>query len=141
MDAEEGLERFVAAQEGVYQEALAELRRGRKESHWMWFIFPQVAGLGSTAMSQHYAIRSRDEARRYLTHKLLGGRLVECTAAVLDHADSSAERIFGQVDAMKFRSSMTLFHAAGGGAEPVFTQALAAFYSGDPDPRTLALLG
>jgi len=140
MEQSEGLERFVAAQDGVYQEAFAELLRGRKESHWMWFIFPQVAGLGTTPMSQRYAIRSADEARRYLAHSLLGTRLITCTAAVLEHRENSAEEIFGTVDAMKFRSSMTLFDAAGHGSEPIFGEALAAFYDGARDARTLALL-
>jgi len=127
MERDEGLERFVDAQEGVYQQAVAELLRGRKESHWMWFIFPQVAGLGSTPMSQRYAIRSADEARRYLAHSLLGTRLLTCTAAVLEHRDRSAEEILGSVDAMKFRSSMTLFDAASHGIEPIFAEALAVF--------------
>jgi len=136
----EGLERFVAAQERSYAQALAELRRGRKESHWMWFIFPQIAGLGTTEMSRLYAIRSRDEAARYLAHPLLGSRLVECAAAVLGHADRAAERIFGGIDEMKFRSSMTLFAAVAGEGQPIFAQAIAAFYGGEPDGNTLALL-
>jgi len=140
MEQSEGLERFVAAQNGVYQEAFAELLRGRKESHWMWFIFPQIAGLGTTAMSQRFAIRSADEARRYLAHSLLGTRLLTCTAAVLEHRDRSAKEILGTVDAMKFRSSMTLFDGASNRIEPIFAEALAVFYDGAPDERTLALL-
>jgi uncharacterized protein (DUF1810 family) len=137
------LQRFIAAQDGVYQLALAELIRGRKESHWMWFIFPQLAGLGRSAMAQHYAIRSLGEARGYLAHPLLGPRLAECVDAVLVHRQRSAEQIFGAVDAMKFRSSMTLFDAAGGearGGEARFGAALDAFFGGLKDPATLHLL-
>jgi len=104
----------------------------------MWFIFPQIAGLGTTEMSRLYAIRSRDEAARYLAHPLLGSRLVECAAAVLGHADRAAERIFGGIDEMKFRSSMTLFAAVAGEGQPIFAQAIAAFYGGEPDGNTLA---
>lgn len=134
-----GLERFVAAQEGVYETALAELAAGEKRSHWMWFVFPQLAGLGHSAMAQHYAIGSLAEARDYLGHPLLGQRLRACTGAMLGHADRAAEAILGGVDALKFRSSMTLFDAV----EPngCFARALDAFYDGKRDPRTLALLG
>jgi uncharacterized protein (DUF1810 family) len=105
------LERFVQAQElgGVYEEALAELRAGRKRSHWMWFVFPQIAGLGRSPISQRYAIASADEARAYLRHSLLGSRLGECADAVLGAGAPSAEAIFGPIDALKLRSSMTLF--------------------------------
>lgn len=133
------LARFIAAQDGVYQAALAELRRGRKESHWMWFIFPQIAGLGRSAMAQHYAIRSIQEARDYLADAILGGRLAECTDAVLEHAAAGdVAGIFGTVDAAKFRSSMTLFEAAGGG--PRYREAIVAFFGGVPDEATLRLL-
>lgn len=134
-----GLERFVAAQEGVYETALAELASGEKRSHWMWFVYPQLAGLGHSAMAQHYAIGSLAEARDYLGHPLLGPRLRACTDAMLRHADRPAEAILGGVDALKFRSSMTLFDAV----EPdgPFAHALDAFYDGERDPRTLALLG
>jgi len=134
----QGLERFVAAQEGIYAQALAELQRGRKESHWMWFMFPQVAGLGHSAMSHFYAIESLSEARDYLAHGILGPRLAECTDAVLGHAGEPAERIFGVVDAAKFRSSMTLFEAAGGGDR--YARALDWFCSGERDAATLGLL-
>jgi uncharacterized protein (DUF1810 family) len=133
------LSRFVAAQAPVYEQALAELRRGRKESHWMWFVFPQLAGLGRSPTALFYAIPSLDEARLYLAHDLLGPRLVECTRIVLGHRGASAEAIFGAVDAMKLRSSMTLFEAAGG-QEP-FAEALHLFFGGVRDPATLALLG
>jgi uncharacterized protein (DUF1810 family) len=133
------LERFLAAQAPVYDQALAELRAGRKESHWMWFIFPQLAGLGRSATARFFAIVSADEARAYLAHPLLGGRLAECVEATLGHGDRSADAIFGSVDAMKFRSSLTLFEAAA--AEPqLFASALDLFYSGSRDPGTLKLL-
>jgi uncharacterized protein (DUF1810 family) len=137
---EEGLERFVAAQAQVYPQALAELRHGRKQSHWMWFIFPQIAGLGHSAMSRHYAIRSGEEARLYLAHELLGARLIEATDAVLAHRATPAETIFGAVDALKFRSSMTLFEAVAP-FEPRFRAALEGFYGGERDAATLRLLG
>ncbi|HEY0115364.1 MAG TPA: DUF1810 domain-containing protein [Allosphingosinicella sp.] len=132
------LDRFVAAQADVYGAALAELRRGRKESHWMWFVFPQIVGLGHSAMSHHYAIRSLGEASAYLAHPVLGPRLAECTDTVLGHDGTSAEWIFGAVDAAKFRSSMTLFEAAG--AAPRFALALDAFFGGERDQPTLRLL-
>lgn len=134
------LTRFVVAQAPIYENALAELIAGRKRSHWMWFIFPQLAGLGRSATAQHYGLHSRDEAAAYLAHSLLGPRLTECTAAMLRHAATPAERILGEVDAMKFRSSMTLFDAAAGADVPVFAEALAVFYDGKRDPRTLELL-
>jgi uncharacterized protein (DUF1810 family) len=140
MDDPYDLARFVAAQEPVYAQALGELRRGRKQSHWMWFVFPQLAGLGLSATSRHFAIRSLDEARFYLDHPLLGSRLRQCTDAVLVHAGKQAERIFGGIDAAKFRSSMTLF-AAASDAEARFTAALQAFFAGEHDPATLRLLG
>lgn len=132
-------DRFVTAQEGIYAEALAELKAGRKTSHWIWFVFPQIAGLGTSQTSVRYALRSADEARLYLAHPLLGPRLRECTAAMLAHRGRRAEEILGGVDALKFRSSMTLFESV---AEPgsIFGQALDAFYDGARDPRTLELL-
>ena len=133
------LERFVAAQEGVYAQALAELRRGRKESHWMWFVFPQLAGLGRSETARFYAIASAAEARAYLAHPLLGPRLVECAGAMLAHRGRSAEAILGVVDAMKLKSSMTLFEAVATDAEP-FAAVLDAFFGGERDPATLALL-
>jgi uncharacterized protein (DUF1810 family) len=136
-----GLERFVEAQAPVYPTALAELRNGRKQSHWMWFVFPQIAGIGSSATARHYAIQSRAEAKDYSAHPLLGARLVECTEAVLAHSNVPPQAIFGSVDAMKFRSSMTLFDAVTGKSGSRFAQALAAFFGGEPDPATLRLLG
>ena len=133
------LGRFVAAQAHVYAQALAELRRGRKESHWMWFVFPQVAGLGRSAMARRYAIASLDEARAYLSHPLLGPRLRECTEAVLAHRGRDPAALFGPVDAMKFRSSMTLFEAVAENGAP-FAEALEAFYGGKRDSATLERL-
>ena len=138
------LERFVAAQDaaGIYQRALAELRAGRKTSHWMWFVFPQVAGLGLSHMAQRYAISGLAEARAYLAHPVLGPRLRECARVVAETEGRTAERIFGPVDAMKLRSSMTLFDAA----EPpeagqnVFRAVLAKYFDGEPDQATLARL-
>jgi uncharacterized protein (DUF1810 family) len=134
------LERFVTAQDagGTYQRALAELRAGRKASHWMWFIFPQVAGLGLSAMAQRYAISGLPEARAYLGHPVLGPRLRECTEAVAA-VDSTADRILGPVDAMKLRSCMTLF-AAAGPEEPGFAEVLTRYFDGQPDQATLARL-
>ena len=107
------LQRFLDAQHPLYDNVIAELCDGRKRTHWIWFIFPQVEGLGLSWMSQHYAIHSRAEAVAYLTHALLGARLVECTESVLQHADKSAHDIFGSPDDLKFHSSMTLFDAVG----------------------------
>jgi uncharacterized protein (DUF1810 family) len=134
------LERFVEAQDGVHTRALAELRAGRKTSHWMWFVFPQVAGLGSSPISQHYAIGSLGEARAYLEHPVLGPRLVECARAVASHPDRTAREIMGSPDDAKLRSSMTLF-ALAADSEPVFQQVLDTFFAGERDPRTVDLLG
>ena len=141
--AELKLDRFVEAQAPVYSQALAELRSGRKASHWMWFVFPQLAGLGRSAIARYYGISSAAEARSYLDHQLLGPRLVECTRTVLAHRDRQAEAIFGPIDAMKFRSSMTLFEAAGtvAGDREAFALALQHFYGGRRDEATLRLLG
>lgn len=133
------LARFVAAQDGVYERALDELRRGRKESHWMWFVFPQIAGLGHSAMAQHYAIGSLDEARAYWAHPLLGPRLRACIEALLLHRGKSALEILGSPDDLKLRSSLTLFDLAVPG-EPLFPQALAAFHGGRRDDATVALV-
>jgi uncharacterized protein (DUF1810 family) len=135
----EDLVRFTIAQRDVYPRVLAELHAGAKRSHWMWFIFPQIAGLGRSHMAQLYAIRDLDEARAYLAHPVLGARLRECVAAVLAHAGTrTAEAIFGGIDSIKLRSSMTLFEAAGGG-DP-FAGVLDAFFAGARDPETLHLL-
>ncbi len=136
----QGLERFVAAQDPVWPQVLDELAAGAKRSHWMWFVFPQIAGLGHSPMSMRYALESRAEAVAYLAHPVLGPRLAEATDLMLAHAGEPAAAILGGVDAVKFRSSMTLFNAAAP-QEPRFERALAAFFGGDPDPRTLALLG
>jgi uncharacterized protein (DUF1810 family) len=134
------LERFVTAQATAYDGALAELRRGRKTGHWIWFVFPQAAGLGRSAMSQHYALGSLAEARAYLAHPVLGPRLHDCADALLAHAGQPAERILGSIDAVKVRSSMTLFHRADP-EDPVFGSVLDAFYGGVPDPATDRVLG
>jgi len=133
------LERFVDAQEGVYERVLRELHAGRKESHWMWFIFPQIAGLGHSPTSVFYAIASLDEARAYLAHPLLGSRLTECVSAVLAMEGSSARRIFGAIDEMKLRSSLTLF-ARAAPDKPLFAECLQKFFGGEPDPATLERL-
>ena len=138
----EELERFVSAQNSgaTYARALAELRAGRKTSHWMWFVFPQLAGLGRSAMARAYAIASLQQAQAYLAHDTLGPRLLECTEAVLVHQDRSAEAIFGGIDAMKLRSSMTLFARADQDQDR-FRTVLDRFYDGEPDPQTGRLLG
>ncbi|GAC1323141.1 MAG: DUF1810 domain-containing protein [Chloroflexota bacterium] len=135
------LQRFVDAQtaNGIYEQALAEVRLGRKVSHWMWFVFPQVAGLGSSAMSQRYAIGSLDEARAYLHHPVLGPRLIESSKAAADAHAASAEQIFGRVDARKLQSSMTLFVRANA-AERVFQRFLDRYFNGCADPATDAAL-
>ncbi len=135
------LQRFVEAQDraGTYGRALAELRAGRKTSHWMWFVFPQLVGLGSSPMSQTYAIRSLDEAAAYLEHPVLGPRLRECTQALTEQSGRAAHEILGDVDAIKLRSSMTLFTRAAAG-EPLFRQVLEQYYQGNPDEATERLL-
>ena len=134
------LERFVAAQDGVYDGALAELRAGRKTGHWIWFVFPQVAGLGRSEMSRIYAIGSLAEARAYLAHPVLGPRLRECVAALLATHGRSADEMLGSIDAVKLRSSMTLFLRADPD-EPAFRAVLDRFYDGRPDAATDAILG
>jgi uncharacterized protein (DUF1810 family) len=133
------LDRFVNAQALVYAGVLAELRRGRKQSHWMWFIFPQFAGLGHSAMAQRFAVRSREEAVAYLGHCVLGPRLRECTALVNAVEGGTIHDILGSPDDLKFHSSMTLFAAVS--CEPEFTEAITKFHGGTPDRKTLALLG
>ena len=134
------LERFAAAQGGVYEDVVLELGEGRKSSHWMWFVFPQVAGLGMSPTSQRYAIRSLDEARAYLAHPILGARLRECTRLVLAAPPTaSAESIFGGIDSRKLRSSMTLFLRAAPD-EPLWQQVLDRYFDGSPDARTDELL-
>jgi uncharacterized protein (DUF1810 family) len=140
MDDRHNLARFVRAQAGIHEQALAELRAGRKRSHWMWFVFPQLAGLGVSAISRYYAIQSREEAQAYFEHPLLGSRLVECTAAVLLHAGTPLHQILGMVDAVKFASSMTLFEAIAGTRQPMFGQALDTFREGERALGTLSRL-
>jgi uncharacterized protein (DUF1810 family) len=133
------LRRFVEAQDSMFEGALAELRSGAKRGHWMWFIFPQLSGLGRSPTAQHYAIASIDEARAYLRHPLLGPRLHGAVEALLPWAGRrSAEQILGPIDAVKLKSSLTLFDRAERGA--IFERALAALYDGAPDQQTLALL-
>lgn len=133
------LERFVEAQHGVYAGVLDELRRRHKTGHWIWFIFPQIAGLGSSEMSQRYAIASLDEARAYLAHPVLGARLRECVGIVLESKERTATEIFGPLDAMKVRSCMTLFQRAAPD-EPAFGQVLDRFYGSVADESTNARL-
>jgi uncharacterized protein (DUF1810 family) len=164
MDDPYNLARFISAQQGVYARVLAELAAGRKQSHWMWFIFPQLQGLGSSATARHYAIASLAEARAYLAHPLLGARLRECTAIVNALEGKTARAVLGHPDELKFRSCMTLFaHAAGasaerasaqgpsagdavdaaggpGSAEQPFVTALRKYFAGEEDPLTRDLL-
>jgi len=136
------LERFVSAQDegGTYQRALAELRAGRKRSHWMWFVFPQLAGLGSSPTARRYAIGSLEEARAYLAHPVLGARLRESARALSELArPAPAQEVLGPVDALKLRSSMTLFSRADPG-EPLFAEVLGRYFGGAADPRTEELL-
>ncbi|PIT00498.1 calpastatin [Bradyrhizobium nitroreducens] len=132
------LERFVRAQNPVYRDVQGELVRGRKQSHWMWFVFPQIAGLGFSAMSQRYAIGSRAEARAYLAHPVLGARLIECTSLVLAIQGRSINAILGTPDDAKFQSSMTLFGAVSD--QPVFGEALDRYFAGERDAATLEIL-
>jgi uncharacterized protein (DUF1810 family) len=134
------LSRFVEAQAPVFESALRELRDGAKRTHWMWFVFPQLRGLGHSATAHRYGIADLDEARAYLAHPLLGARLAECTQAMLAHAGTPARAILGTPDDLKFVSCMTLFDAAGGSNE-LFERALQAFNGGNRDAATLRLLG
>ena len=133
------LERFLAAQEPHLEDVLAELAAGRKTTHWMWFVFPQMKGLGSSPMANHYGIASRAEAEAYLRHPVLGPRLIDCTKLVNSVNGRSAQEIFGGIDALKFRSSMTLFADVTPG-QSVFAEALEKYFAGEPDQRTLDLL-
>lgn len=137
------LDRFVTAQDqgGTYDDALAQLRRGRKTSHWMWFVFPQVAGLGHSAMAQRYAVRDLDEARAYAAHPVLGPRLAQCCDALLALPDDDPVEVLGGIDAVKLRSSLTLFlHATDDGDAARVAGVLAKFYDGQEDEATLARL-
>lgn len=132
------LTRFVDAQKGVYDSVVQELRNGMKRGHWMWYIFPQIAGLGMTATSQMYAIESIDEAKAYYAHPILGSRLQECTQLVTNVKGRTAKEIFGYIDNLKFRSCMTLFGCASG--EGVFRDALDKYFDGEADQLTLDIL-
>jgi uncharacterized protein (DUF1810 family) len=133
------LERFVQAQAPIYEQALAELRAGRKQSHWMWFIFPQIQGLGQSAMSRSFAIQSLEEAQDYLAHPLLGRRLRECFEATMEVGDKSASEIFGSPDDLKFRSCLTLF-AQAAPKDALFDGLLEKYFRGDRDEVTLEIL-
>ena len=134
------LQRFIDAQDPLYEEVLAELTAGQKTSHWMWFVFPQHKELGRSAMAQHYGIASKEEAQAYWQHPVLGARLRECVELVLAVKDKTAFQIFGSPDDLKFRSSLTLFSQAEP-AEPLFKRALAKYFGGIGDSRTLELVG
>jgi uncharacterized protein (DUF1810 family) len=138
----DGLERFVSAQNqaDTFATAVRELRAGRKRSHWMWFVFPQIAGLGRSPTSQRYAISSLEEARAYLAHPVLGPRLIECAGVLCELEGRTAEQIFGAIDAIKLRSSMTLF-AHADPANPVFGRVLDMYFGGVADDATERLLG
>jgi len=142
MDNRYELTRFVAAQEPLFERVRAELTAGRKQSHWMWFVFPQLQGLGSSATARRYALACIEEARAYLAHPLLGARLRECTRLVNRIESRTVEEIFGYPDHLKFRSCMTLFACAAGeaGDAPLFREALCKYFAGEEDPLTLRLL-
>jgi uncharacterized protein (DUF1810 family) len=137
------LERFTRGQEGIFERALGELKGGQKRSHWMWFIFPQITGLGQSSTSRYYAIRSLEEAKRYLSHPVLGKRLRECGEALLGVEGRSVSQIFGYPDDLKLKSSMTLFaraSAESGGSTSVFDRVLDKYFGGECDRKTLEIL-
>jgi len=134
------LSRFIEAQDGIYSDVLDELGRGRKTGHWIWYIFPQIAGLGFSGMSRRYSIASLDEAKAYAEHPLLGQRLIECVELVMAVEGQSAEQIFGHLDALKFRSCLTLFAAADDDNQ-IYQKALNKYFDGSPDPLTIQALG
>jgi uncharacterized protein (DUF1810 family) len=134
------LDRFVQAQEHSYSQALLELRQGSKRSHWIWYVLPQLRGLGRSAMASEFGLRDREEAQAYIDHPISGPRLVECVTTILTHRGLGARRVLGDVDALKFRSCLTLF-AEVAPQHGCFRQALAVFYGGQPDEMTLQLLG
>ena len=138
-DLDYDLHRFIEAQNGIYKQALAELEAGRKRSHWMWFIFPQIAGLGTSSMAEKYAIRSAEEASAYLADPILGSRLLRCVEAILSVNTRSAHDIMGSPDDLKLRSSMTLFAAVSDHGSP-FHKAIDHFYHGKFDERTISIL-
>ena len=131
-----GLERFLDAQAPAYDEVVNELRQGKKQTHWMWFIFPQLASMGRSAMARHFGLSDLDEARAYLNHPVLGERLRACCELALKHAELTAQEMLGSIDAIKLRSCATLFLQASGG-EVLFQTVLNTFYDGIPDPMTL----
>ena len=139
MTTNANLNRFLDAQDGDYARALAEIKRGRKQSHWMWYIFPQLAGLGFSETARFYSINDLAEARAYLQHPILGPRLIEISTALLHHQGKTANQILGSPDDLKLRSSMTLFGLVEN-ADPVFQAVLAHYFDGAPDPKTLALV-
>ena len=138
-DVDYDLHRFIEAQNGIYEQALAELKTGRKRSHWIWFIFPQIAGLGTSSMAEKYAIRSAEEASAYLADPILGSRLLRCVEAILSINDRSAHDIMGAPDDLKLCSSMTLFAAVSDHGSP-FHKAIERFYDGKFDERTISIL-
>ena len=140
MDDPHNLQRFVGAQSSVYAQVCSELRDGRKRTHWMWFIFPQIEGLGYSELARRFAISSLQEAQAYLAHPILGPRLRECTRLVNQAGGRSIEQIFGSPDDLKFHSSMTLFARAAPDDEQVFDEALRKYFGGQPDPATLERL-
>ena len=139
MNDENNLERFLAAQEGDYEKALAEIKNGRKTSHWMWYIFPQIAGLGLSSTSKFYAIKDRQEAEEYLAHPVLGNRLIEISNALLEIEGKTANQIFGSPDDVKLKSSMTLFGALDN-TNPIFQKILDKYFDSAKDVRTLEVL-
>lgn len=141
MTGDHDLQRFLTAQEPIFETALAELRAGRKRTHWMWFVFPQLRGLGLSPTAERYGLASLAEARAYLAHPVLGPRLVACTAAILEIEGQSAHAIFGSPDDMKLRSSLTLFALASESDNTIFQQGLQRYFDGKPDQRTLDLIG
>jgi|SRR5665213_2279459 len=140
MPSDQSLNRFTDAQRSAYPIALSEIKSGRKRSHWMWFIFPQIQGLGFSETSKYYAIKNLNEAKAYLHHPVLGSRLIEISGALVKLSGNSATEIFGSSDDLKLKSSMTLFEAVPG-ADPVFRSVLDKFFGGERDSKTLQLLG
>ncbi|MGF6391978.1 DUF1810 domain-containing protein [Pseudomonas plecoglossicida] len=140
MPSDHDLERFVQAQDRVFDQVMQELQAGRKRSHWMWYMFPQLDGLGHSLMAERYGLSGIGEARAYLGHPLLGPRLEACVTALVQHSDKSAREILGSPDDLKLRSCLTLFGKVAPD-NPLFQRALAQFYAGQPDARTLELLG
>ena len=130
MQSEMGLNRFIMVQEAIYDSVLQQLYKGKKQGHWMWYVFAQIAGLGNSPKAREYAIRDLDEARQFILHPLLSDRLIQCAKALPVHGNGSADEIPGDTDAMKLKSSMTLFHLAKGGEEAVFNKVLDPFYGG-----------